>query len=177
MNDLTFLRVELLTAQKEGQRRVTVSTADLQSILHRLDRHEEHGEKVPHLFGYIISDDLRNMRRGTHMFAKVKRRNTGRFDCPIYYIDLPRPDLPPVPPDVYYSASEDTFFSEHDGEKLGMAFWQTWRKRKADFPKRRMTSAERETLKDLEDCMPDLDAPPPTQFSGLDVLTAPSEKT
>lgn len=177
MMDLTYLRAELSKAYQENQKTVLVDRAELQSVIDRLHRFQEHGDQVPKLFGFIISDDLRNMRRGSHMFAKVKRRNTGRFDCPIYFMDMPEPELGPIPNDVYYNEGEDYFFSERSGRNMGGAFWQMWRRRKADFPQRRMTSAERETLQDLEDCMPDLDAPPPEHFSGIDVITQPLEKT
>ncbi len=177
MKDLTSLREALQDAIKWRDSTLKVSTSDLQSVLDRMDRFLEHGDQLPKLFGYIITDDLRNMRKGTHMFAKVKRRNTGRFDCPIYFMDMPEPELGPIPNDVYYNEGEDYFFSERSGRNMGGAFWQMWRRRKADFPQRRMTSAERETLQDLEDCMPDLDAPPPEHFSGIDVITQPLEKT
>ncbi|WP_288077378.1 hypothetical protein [Pseudomonas sp.] len=167
MIDLTYLRAELSKAYQENQKTVLVDRAELQSVIDRLHRFQEHGDQVPKLFGFIISDDLRNMRRGSHMFAKVKRRNTGRFDCPIYFMDMPKADPNPVPDDVYYNAEEDNFYSEITNYSMGGAFWQTWRRRKADFPQRRMTEMERQTLDDLEDCMPDLSAPAPTHFSGI----------
>lgn len=159
MMDLTYLRAELAKAYQEGQKTVLVDRAELQSVIDRLHRFQEHGDQVPKLFGYIISDDLRNMRKGTHMFAKVKRRGTGRFDCPIYFMDMPKPNAHPIPEDVYYRPLEDAFYSELDDRPMGMAFWQTWRRRKADFPRRRMTDQERQELEELEDCMPDLNMP------------------
>ena len=173
MIDLTYLQAELVRAHQEGQKTIMVDRSELQSIVHRLQRLQEHSDQVPKLFGYIISNDLRNMRSGSHMFAKVKRRNTGRFDCPIYYLELPNaePDPGPVPENVYYNAAEDYFFSDVSGRNMGGAFWQTWRRRKADFPQRRSTPRERQFLEELEDCMPDLSAPPPTHFSGISAVS------
>ena len=178
MIDLTYLQAELVRAHQEGRKNIMVDRSELQSIVHRLQRFQEHGDQVPKLFGFIISNDLRNMRAGTHMFAKVKRRNSGRFDCPIYYLDVPRADPSPVPEDVYYNAVDDSFYSEVSGRNMGGAFWQIWRRRKADFPKRRMTDQESKELDDLEDCMPDfrfLDDNAPAYFSGI--LSATPEKT
>jgi hypothetical protein len=155
MIDLTYLRAELVRAQQEGQSLVRVSASELQSVINRLDRHEEHGDKVPKLFGYIISSDLRNLRVGSHMFAKVKRKGTGRFDCPVYFLDMPDQEKPPVPDGVYYDADADYFYSELNGTGMGMAFWEAWRKRKDDFPARPMTAMERQALEDLDDCIPD----------------------
>jgi hypothetical protein len=166
MIDLTYLRAELSKAYQENQKTVLVDRAELQSVIDRLHRFQEHGDQVPKLFGFIISADLRNMRQGTHMFAKVKRKNSGRFDCPIYYLDMPKADHP-VPEDVYYNAEDGNFYSELTGSGMGGAFWQTWRRRRDDFPQRRMTDLERHGLEDLEDCMPDLSAPPLTHYSGL----------
>lgn len=179
MKDLTYLRAELSKAYQEGQKTVLVDRAELQSAIDRLHRLQEHGDQTPKLFGYIISDDLRSMRRGEHMFAKVKRRNSGRFDCPIYFMDLPKtdPEPGPVPEDVYYNAEEDYFFSDVTGRNMGGAFWQTWRRRREDFPQRRSTARERQFLEELEDCMPDLSAPLPTHFSGIGAVIAHTEKT
>lgn len=169
MKDLTYLRAELSKAYQEGQKTVMVDRAELQSVIDRLHSLQEHGDQVPKPFGFIISADLRNMRQGSHMFAKVKRRNTGRFDCPIYFMDMPdkEPEPGPVPEDVYYDEGEDYFFSDVSGRNMGGVFWQTWRRRKADFPQRRSTPRERRFLEELEDCMPDLNAPLPTHFSGI----------
>lgn len=174
MKDLTKMREALQDAIKWREPEVKVSTSELQSVLNRLDRFQEHGEQVPKQFGYIISDDLRNMRNGTHMFAKVKRRNSGRFDCPIYFMTMPKPDPCPVPGGIYYNAEDDSFYSDFDNEGMGAAFWQNWRRRKADFPQQRMPELQRKILQDLEDCMVDLDSPEPTHFFGLTNL---AEKT
>lgn len=160
MKDLTYMRAELVMAYQEGRKTITVDRAELQSIVDRLHRLQEHSDKVPKLLGYIIGNDLRNMRLGHHMFAKIKRKNTGRFDCPVYFLEMPKateaPEVAPVPPDVYYDAEGDHFYSKHDNRCMGMAFWQVWRNRRLDFP-------SWPENKELEDCMPDFDSMDPPE--------------
>lgn len=43
-------------------------------------------------------------------------------------------DGKPIPAGVYYSAESDNFYCAAGRGGLGMAFWQTWRERKHDFP-------------------------------------------
>lgn len=160
MKDLTYMRAALVKAYQEGEKTINVDRAELQSVVDRLFRLQEHSDKVPKLLGYIIGNDLRNMRLGHHMFAKIKRKNTGRFDCPVYFLEMPKPteapDAAPVPTDVYYDVDSDQFHSMHDNRCLGIAFWQVWRNRKDDFPG--LPGSE-----ELEDCMPDFDSMDPPE--------------
>lgn len=93
MSDTDYLRAEMAMAQQSGQKKLLVSVAELHSLLHKLEHLEElvrRTGKIPRSAGYAISQDLRNLCSGTHMFLKVKRKPTGRFDCPLYFLEIPK---------------------------------------------------------------------------------------
>lgn len=92
-----YLRAEMAMAQQAKQKRLLVDVTELHALLHQLDHLKDlvdRAGKIPRKAGFAISQDLRNLCSGTHMFMKVKKNPTGRFDCPLYFLDIPKAEKP-----------------------------------------------------------------------------------
>lgn len=87
-----FLRAECAKANSFGEKFMTVSTSELQSILHRLRVLEAEKETPAKPFGYAISKEMRNICSGDVHFLKVKRSKTGRHDCQVFFREIPTAD-------------------------------------------------------------------------------------
>lgn len=87
---MAYLRAEMAKAQSEGLNAVTVSVAEMQSVLHRmaaleLDSRFNENRKMA---GFIQGSLLRDLIEGKSKSASLRRKKTDLCTTALYFIEI-----------------------------------------------------------------------------------------